>query len=65
MELRLKPETQAKLLRLAAESGRGSESLIAEAVERFIDHDEWFLQEVAKGLDAAERGELLNHEDIR
>jgi predicted DNA-binding protein len=40
MELRLKPETQAKLLRLAGEPGRDSESLITEAVERFIDHHE-------------------------
>jgi predicted transcriptional regulator len=48
MELRLKPETEAKLSRLAAEQGRDSESLIAEAVERFIDLDEWFVQELQK-----------------
>jgi predicted transcriptional regulator len=33
-------------------------------VERFVDYDEWFLQEVRTGLAAADRGELIDHEDI-
>jgi predicted transcriptional regulator len=65
MELRLKPEVQAKLSRLAAEQGRDSESLAVEAVERMVNYDEWFLQEVEKGLAAADRGEFVEHEDIR
>jgi len=65
MEVRLKPELQEKLTRLAAQQGRDSESLVAEAVERMVDYDEWFLQEVEKGLVAADRGELIEHEDVR
>jgi predicted transcriptional regulator len=64
MEVRLKPELQEKLARLAAEQGRDSETLVAEAVERMLNYDEWFLQEVEKGLAAAERGELIDHEDV-
>jgi predicted transcriptional regulator len=65
MELRLKPDLQAKLTRIAAEQGRDTESLAVEAIERMVNYDEWFLQEVEKGLAAADRGEFVEHEDIR
>jgi len=61
----LSPDLQAKLTRLATQQGRDSESLVVEAVERMVNYDEWFLQEVQKGLAAAARGELIDHEDIR
>jgi predicted transcriptional regulator len=64
MELNLAPDLQAKLSRLAAERGSDAQALVQEAVERFVDYDEWFLREVEKGLAAADRGELVEHEDI-
>jgi predicted transcriptional regulator len=65
MEVPLNPDLQAKLQRLAAQQGRPSELLVAEAVERMVNYDEWFLREVDKGLAAAERGELIDHSDVR
>jgi len=65
MEVRLNPDLQAKLTRLATQQGRDSESLVVEAVERMVNYDEWFVHEVEKGLAAADRGELIDHEDIR
>jgi predicted transcriptional regulator len=64
MEIQLAPDLQAKLTRLASESGRDTQALIQEAIERFVDYDEWFLREVDKGLAAADQGQLLEHEDI-
>ncbi len=64
MELHLSPDLQAKLTRLAIEQGRDSEALVVEAVERMVDYDAWFGEEVEKGLAAADRGELIEHEDI-
>ena len=32
--------------------------------ERFVNYDAWFLAEVEKGLAAAERGELIEHEGV-
>jgi predicted transcriptional regulator len=64
MEVNLTPELQAKLGRLAAEHGRDVQALAHEAIERFVDHDEWFLREVEKGLAAADRGEFIEHEDL-
>jgi predicted transcriptional regulator len=65
MEVRLNPDLQAKLTRLAAQQGRDDESLVVEAVERMVNYDAWFVREVEKGLAAADRGELIDHEDVR
>jgi predicted transcriptional regulator len=64
MEVHLNPDLQAKLVRLAAESGRDTQALAQEAIQRFVDHDEWFIQEVEKGLAAADRSEFIDHEEI-
>src|SRR5271167_974806 len=64
MEVRITPDLEAKLARLANERGRDTQALVQEAIERFVDYDEWFLREVEKGLAAADRGELIDHEDI-
>jgi predicted transcriptional regulator len=64
MDVNLSPDLQARLARLAAERGSDAAALVQEAVERFMDYDEWFLQEVRTGLSAADRGELIDHEEI-
>jgi predicted transcriptional regulator len=65
MEVHLKPDVEAKLSRLATHQGRAAETLVQEAVERLVDYDEWFLQEVDKGLAAADGAEFVDHEAIR
>jgi len=64
MEVHLNVDVQAKLARLAAQRGSDAEMLAREAIERFVEYDEWFINEVQKGLDSAERGELLSHEEV-
>ena len=65
MDVPLNPDLQAKLKRLAEQQGRASSALIVEAVERMVNYDEWFLSEVDKGLAAADRGQLVDHSDVR
>ena len=65
MDVPLNPDLPAKLIRLAAHQGRASEVLVVEAVERLGNYDEWFLREVEKGLAAADRGEFVEHSDLR
>jgi len=64
MEVNLSPELEAKLKRKAVEQGRDSQALVREAVERLVSYDEWFINEVEKGLAAAERGEFVDHEEV-
>lgn len=42
MEVNLNPDLQAKLDRLAADRGSDTGTLVQEAIERFVDHTEWF-----------------------
>jgi predicted transcriptional regulator len=65
MEIPLTPDLQAKLNRLAVQQGRAKEALVVEAVERMVNYDEWFLREVQKGLAAADRRELVDHNEVR
>ncbi len=65
MEVHFNPDLQAKLSRLATQQGRDPQTLVQEAVERLVDYDDWFLQEVDKGLAAADRGEFVEHDAVR
>jgi predicted transcriptional regulator len=65
MEVSLNAEVQHKLRQIAAARGRDAEQLAREAIERFIDYDEWFIREVETGIAAADRGDLVDHEDVR
>jgi predicted transcriptional regulator len=60
----LNPDVQAKLTRIADASGSNGEILAREAIERFVDYDEWFIREVEKGLAQIERGEVLSHAEV-
>ena len=64
MEIHLNSELQSKLAKLAAQRGRDPETLAKEAIERFVDYDQWFIEEVEKGLAQIERGEVLSHEEV-
>jgi predicted transcriptional regulator len=64
MELKLSPELQAKLERVASEQGRDSASLVYEAVERLVDYDAWFTRQVEIGLAQIDRGEVLDDKEV-
>ena len=65
MEVQFTPDLQSKLTRMAEQQGRDSVALITEAVERLVNYDTWFTSEVEKGLAAADRGELTDHQAVR
>jgi predicted transcriptional regulator len=64
MEVDLNPDLQARLSQLAAQQGRDAEALAREAIERLVDYDEWFIQEVAIGLTQVKQGKTLTHEEV-
>lgn len=65
MEVRLNPALQAKLAELASQQGKDTEELVVDAVERMVNYDQWFMREVEKGKSAADRGELVDHDDVQ
>jgi predicted transcriptional regulator len=64
MEVHFSEDVQAKLIRLASEQGRDAETFVREVVERAVNHDDWFLQEVEKGMAVADNGEFIEHEEV-
>jgi predicted transcriptional regulator len=64
MNLQVPPELEAKLTRLAAETGRTADQVALELLASSVDHDEWFRAEVEKGRAAAREGRLLEHDDV-
>jgi len=64
MEVHFSPELQAKLNRVAAENNSAADEYVQQLVERYVDHDAWFRQQVQKGLDQLDRGEFLTHEEV-
>lgn len=64
MEVHFTPDLQDKLNRIAAENSSGADEYVQKLVEHYVDHDEWFRQEVKKGLDQLQRGEFLTHDEV-
>jgi predicted transcriptional regulator len=56
MELHLPLELEGKLAAAASRRGVSVETLAREALERAVDHDDWFLREVETGLAQVEAG---------
>lgn len=65
MEVKLSSELEAKLAQLASQQGRDSEAMVVDAIERLVNYDQWFLREVGKGISAADRGELIEHQEVK
>ena len=65
MEVQFTPNQQAQLSRMAAAQGRAAETLVQEAVDRLLSHEEWFSREVDRGLAAADKGEFVEHDEVR
>jgi predicted transcriptional regulator len=64
MEVRLSPDTEAKLQDVATRTGREPSQLVLEAVDRMLDYDAKFIEAVEFGRAAARRGELLEHDEV-
>ncbi len=61
--IRLDEEKLARLDRLAAAIDRSRSWVINQAIEQYLDHEEWFTDAVQEGIAAADRGELVPHDE--
>jgi len=62
--VRLDPEKREQLDRLAASMDRPRSYLVGQAIDQFLEYHAWKLERVGEGLAAADRGELVGHEDL-
>jgi len=50
---------------LATELKRSRSWVIKEAIERFLDYEEWYIQEVRNGIDDVSRGAVATPEEVK
>jgi predicted transcriptional regulator len=55
---------EAKLNRLAAETGRSVNQVALDLLVSSVDHDEWFRREVEQGRLSAREGRLRDHDEV-
>jgi predicted transcriptional regulator len=60
----LTPELEAKVIHSAAEQGLKPEELVKEAVARYFEEQNRFIEAVRRGEEALVRGEYLTHEQV-
>ena len=65
MEISFPPELEAKLNRIASQTGKAADKIVKELVATHLEHDEWFRQEVGKGLTSLDQGKSISHEEVR
>lgn len=64
MNLQVPPELEAKLTRLATETGRTVDQVALDLLASSMDHDEWFRAEVEKGRASANEGRMVEHDEV-
>ena len=62
--IRIDNDTLGRIDGLANTLSRSRSWVINQAIERFLDYEEWFVQEVKDGLDEVERGEIATDEEV-
>lgn len=65
MEVHLTPDQETLLNELATTTGRGTDDLVQEAVDRLLAYNRWFSEQVQIGLEQADRGELIEDDEVR
>jgi predicted transcriptional regulator len=64
MNVSLTSEQELRLSELAEHAGVSVEQMVNQAVEQMLDQDRRFREAVQVGIDAADRGELIDHADV-
>ena len=64
MELHLSAEKEARVRKLAVRMGKDAAEIVEDAVDRMLEYDEHFLEAVEEGRLAAQRGDLLEQDEV-
>jgi len=63
--VRLDDKTLDKVGQMAVAMDRPRAWLMAHAIKQFVEREERFIQEVEKGILAADDGRLVSHADVK
>jgi predicted transcriptional regulator len=64
MEVHFAPDIEARLREVAARRGKDVAQVVEETVSNMLQRQARFVQGVERGIAAAERGDLIDHEEV-
>ena len=64
MEIEMTPEQEAQLAQIAAHLHKDPHQLVIDAALRLIDEDDRFRTGVRKGIEEADRGDLIDEVEM-
>ena len=64
MEVHFNPDLQARLAQRATEQGRNPNEVVQDAVARYFEEEDRFVEAVKRGEAALDRGEYMTHEEV-
>ena len=64
MEVHFSPDVEARLQQVASANGKDAEQLVKETVDRMLDNRASFVAGVQRGIEQANRGELVEHGEV-
>ncbi len=64
ISLRMDDEKIDRIDRLAAELGRSRAWVLNQAAERYLEYEEWFVQQVREGIADAKAGKTAPHDQV-
>ncbi|NKB58279.1 MAG: ribbon-helix-helix protein, CopG family [Alphaproteobacteria bacterium] len=65
LSVRIDKSVKDRLAKLAANMKRSQSFLAAEAIEEFVDVQEWQVAGINEALETLDRGESIPHDDVK
>jgi len=63
--VRVEPEVKKRLEKLAKSTGRTRSFLAAEALNEYLDVNEWQVAGVKRAMASLDRGEAVSHKEVK
>ena len=63
--VRVEPDVKKRLEKLAKSTGRSRSFLAAEALNEYLDVNEWQVAGVKRAITSLDRGEGVSHKEVR
>jgi predicted transcriptional regulator len=64
MEVHFSPDIETRLQQLAVANGKQAEELVKDTVARMLENQARFIAGVQRGIEQADRGDLVEHKDV-
>ncbi|MCX6612911.1 MAG: hypothetical protein NTW74_18930 [Acidobacteria bacterium] len=64
MEVHFAPDVESRLKQVAHANGKDAEQLVKDTVAHMLERQALFVAGVNKGIAQADRGELVDHDDV-